>query len=346
VATVGGTRALYSAQLAFKDAFNAALLPAVEQAQGILISSASSDGTIDPRKLPDIQKRVGDTIQRVFVGNDLRNPYTPDTTIPLAPYPRLLNQAIAGATFAVVLSHYRYMKRQLPEDIQQWLARAPVQEQIRTNPLAQYESAHTWVDPSGYRLSDRIWQTSLRTRMKIDALLADGIRNGVSATDLAKTLARFLLPNRADLRTNKPYGRNAAFDAMRLARTEIARAHGQASKAAAIANPFVDFSDYHLSSRHPRVDVCDTIASVGMNGERLRNPYPVEECPVPVASTHPQCLCYITPVVTKTPSQVADELRQQMQQGKHPPLTPFHWRGMLGVMLGAYLFQEFVVGMS
>jgi hypothetical protein len=242
----------------------------------------------------------------------------------------------------VVDSHSAFMQRELPDDIQRWLSSGIAAESISeaSNPLAQYEPPHLWIDPSGFQLSDRIWRAGLQTRLKIDALLSDGIRNGISARTLAKQLEQFLLPNRAALRTKKPYGSDASFDAMRLARSEISRAHGQASKVAAIANPFVTGLDFCLSARHPRVDICDRLATIGTDGSRLKDPYPPESAPVPVQSTHPFCLCHTRAFVAASRAEVVADLRRQMEQGIPAPLTPLNRRSMLSSLLGTYMAQE------
>ncbi|PJF23673.1 MAG: hypothetical protein CUN53_21700, partial [Phototrophicales bacterium] len=93
------------------------------------------------------------------------------------------------------------MRRKAPQRVYEWLrttrtrqaevvseASSAVPDELREiaeklrifspNALAQYEPAHTWVDPKGYRLSDRIWRTGEITRQRIDALIAEGIREG------------------------------------------------------------------------------------------------------------------------------------------------------------------------
>ena len=101
---------------------------------------------------------------------------------------------------------------------------------------------------------------------------------------------------------------------MRLARSEIARAHGQAAKAAAIANPYVEFMNWYLSPMHPKPDICD--------GIQANNPHPVDSAPVPVADSHPQCICCISPQVSRTPAQVTSELREALADARRLYLQP------------------------
>lgn len=291
--------------------------------------------TVDRRQEGLILTEAGKQFASVFVGVDGRSAYR-DDTVPLSPFADMLNRHLAAVQADVVFAHARWLRANLPDDVFGWLAREPVAE-FASNPLAQYEPAHTWVDPRGYRLSDRIWNTSNRTRAQIDALLADGIRQGRGSLALSRELERFTRPERATLRTRRPYGVDASYDAMRLARTEISRAHMQATFAASRANPLVDRMDYALSMSHPRVDICDKFASIDMQGGRIREPYRIEECPHPVDDTHPHCLCHVRSAVTSSREEVIAQLRALMNGGQPAPLTPARPRSLLGQMLGAGL---------
>jgi hypothetical protein len=180
------------------------------------------------------------------------------------------------------------------------------------------------------------------TRTRIDGLLLEGIRNGNSAINLSKKLEQFLLPSRAAFRTGKPYGVDASADAMRLARSEITRAHSFASYVAGLGNPFVDGWDFALSVRHPRFDICDRLATIGMQGERLRDPYNIYEAglPIPVQDTHPHCLCSGRPAVTRSADDVIADLRESIGRGEEPPITPIDAYQFVRLMLGGYLASQ------
>lgn len=350
---LAGRQILYSALSQIGPDIDTAITPYLDAATGIIQRNAGADGMIPLDRLQRVQGAVGDAIQRFFVAEDMRSPFADDGVTALAPYPDTLNRHLAQSQARLILTHQRDMQRQLEgyEDIQRWLSR-PTSEGVkrsalvreRSNPLAKYESAHTWVDPNGYRLSDRIWRVSMRTRMQIDAFLADAIRSGMSSTDIAKNLERFLRPSRAAFRTKKPYGRDASFDAMRLARTEIAHAHSEATFAASRGNPFVGGMDWKLSAQHPRYDICDELATIGMSGGRIRDPYPLDEAPQVVNDSHPQCICVNLPAVIETNGAVIDRLRSQMRRGQPAPLTPIAARafilGMLGITLYRYVSSE------
>jgi len=214
------------------------------------------------------------------------------------------------------------------------------------NPLAEYDPSHTWVDPNGYRLSDRIWQTEVTTRMKMDALLADAIRSGMGADELSNKLERFLNPDRAKIRTKKPYGSDASYYAMMLARTEIARAANNASFIAGYLNPYCSGLDV---ARSPQGDVtctvCPTHATITIGGARARPPYPYEGASIP--PYHPNDMCRVQNNVRDDPATVTAQLRGILQQadrgGLEPPFTtPASPERMLEGMLGDTLYNILV----
>ncbi len=266
--------------------------------------------------------------------------------IPLSPYTRSLFAAIAAVVALPVEQNAAILARLVPTDILErmrratddpfaaarvevgiaemsdraWLAAVaeplappdPVVvaeiELFRPNPLAAYEAPHTWVDPNGYRLSDRIWDTAEATRRKLDLYLADAIRTGKGSLAMSRELEQFLRPDRLPLRTSAPYGTKASYDAMRLARTEITRAHGQAAQVSAAMNPFVVGMKWNLSLSHPRVDICDDYARGGANNDGV---YPLDD--LPGYPAHPHCV---------TPGQVVTTLRgdvpiEQIREGDH-----------------------------
>lgn len=167
------------------------------------------------------------------------------------------------------------------------------------NPLAEYDPMHFWVDPRGYRLSDRIWERSAEARRRLDILLRDSIREGMGARELAKLAEQWLLPGRRRIRTKKPYGTDGSFDAMRLARTEIAQAANQAAYIAACLNPYVGGVDIARSANgDPLCKVCPEHATIDLQQERVRDPYPIGAAPVP--TFHPHCV---------TPGQLVETRR-------------------------------------
>ena len=273
----------------------------------------------------------------MFVSADGRNAFGADGRTALSPYARALNKHIINVTTQIVRQHGDFMRARLPEDVVRWLARGrrTVSEQFSPQAFVEYSSTWDWMDERGYTLSDRIWRTSIETRMRLDAFLADNVRRGTGALRMGRLLEQFLVPGRAALRTQRPYGSDASFFAMRLARTEIARQAGQVFLAESRANPFVEAVVWNLSGSHPKPDICDELAA--------GSPYNPNN--VPDYPAHPQCLCYLT-TITRPQSEVVDELRGMMDEGEEAFVTPVNEQGfleqLLGLLLAGLALREFV----
>jgi len=298
---IPGTRALPVAQKGFREGFKAILRPAAEQIGTVLQRYAGIDGKIDPKRERQVLAATGQIIDRVFVGFDGRHAYAEDEATPLSPYAKLMNTWVAYITVKAVRNQQAWMKRNVPEDVYNWLSRAKRPTGVREidvsarmgkgfvpNAFAKYDPLHLWVDPNGYRLSDRIWRTDGDMRARLDAMIAEQIRNGNSAFNISKKAEQFMLPGRAALRTDKPYGKDASYRGMVLGRTEITHAHGEVTLTTARLNPYVTGMDWVLSASHPKNDPCDVVATVGPGGGRLREPYPMDN--VPSYPMHPQCV--------------------------------------------------------
>lgn len=360
--TVANKRVLASAQRGFRREIGEAYTALGRRIAGMILIYADGDGLIPLNRLSRVQAQTGNILTGFFVGLDGRSPFGEDGTTPLAEYPRILNKWLAMSSARMVVAQYKWMRKHVPDDIQEWLTRTPsrdvpikeiladlTDEQIealrlfRANPLAEYEMAHTWVDPNGYRLSDRIWRTSVKTRTQLDAMIADGVREGMSAVKLAKKVEQFLHPNRAKIRTNKPYGKDASYDAMRLARTEIARAGNQAAFISSYTNPYVDKIDVARSANgDPTCTVCPQHATIGIGGGRLREPYSVHSADL--APWHPHCMCYVLPVVTDSPQTVTENLRSIVEEAGEglpaPLITALQPQGMLRQMLRESMYRD------
>lgn len=308
-----------------------------DTATGALLRAATGpDGTILPAQGRAVRQEVGQAVTSLFLAQQPGErglaafSFAADgAPVPLSPYMRLLwgttgetgvldPSGVEGATLLAVQRHAAALERRLagaPDVLAQLRtarlnpfavarqveAARQVREQVqwRTNPLAGYDPLHTFVHPDGYRLSDRIWRTSVETRRRIDLLLDEGIRQGRAAVDIAKDLRVFLQPGREKIVTRKPYGMKGSYDARRLTRTEITAAHMRADYISALMNPFVVGAEVRLSPAHKCCDQCDDIAAGG--------PYTLENVPVPPFHSH--CMCSIIWTVTNQITGVVEDLR-------------------------------------
>jgi hypothetical protein len=254
---------------------------------------------------------------------------------PRSEYARLLLEALGVAVRGPVEAHAAQMERVLANApaVATWLR--GVRPPYRLT-LARFEPTVLWQDTRGYTLSDRIWRVSEATIGRIDAILRDGIAEGRAAVDIARDLERFLQPSRANIRTLRPYGYDGSFDARRLARSEITRAHGMASYVAGVTNPFVTRARYHLSASH-REDNCDGTCDAHYAEDQANDGFEPDEVPIPMVDTHPQCLCYITHEVVSQDEATAiirEDLYPPTDRPQQPPVTPILLDVMITPLIG------------
>jgi hypothetical protein len=172
--------------------------------------------------------------------------------------------------------------------------------------VAAFDETRTWVDPNGYRLSDRVWRNGASLRVALDRTITTAIADGTSALRLAAQLERYISPAyaRTRFRNGKlvltgQTGGAGSYPARRLARTEITRAHGVATVKATAAIPGALVA-WRLSGSHPEADICDRNAANG--------PYEPER--IPGYPAHPQDLCTLTTVFAKSDAEIVAELRR------------------------------------
>lgn len=216
-------------------------------------------------------------------------------------------------------------------------------------------------------LSQRIWRVDRDARDGINTLILNGIQKGTSAWDLAEQLEQYLGANqdcprwtstrlygktkrdiaagdRGGLLSGKECdGRGVSYNALRLARTEIQKAHALATDRILMSQPWVEKEKINLSAAHPETDICDDIASGGEKGEGV---YAVGENELPF---HPNCLCYKTAVLMEA-GEFTSKLRSWMT-GSSPWAEMDEYEQMIGgdvsksilpnaVNLAVWLFGE------
>lgn len=284
-----------------------------------IVRAADAEGNIPRSATYDLQRDIGERVMRTFLGYNRKGELAAyemlqdGTVLPLSSYMRILWGNITDAMRIQVEQQAAMMEKRLPADIKLMLRTGGVREQTSVftpNPLAGYDPPHLWVDPNGYTLSERIWSTAGTTRRKIDAMLEDAIARGRGSLKLSRDLERFLLPNRGLVRTGKPYGTDASYDAMRLARTEISRAAAQAHEVAARANPFVSGLRWKLSPQHPCCDICDNYAD---------KEYSFDDWPRQPA--HPHCMCYAENVIAEDGAAVLAEAREEIRRARQAAMA-------------------------
>lgn len=229
-----------------------------------------------------------------------------DGATPKSPYAQLISDGVQGATRIQVERQVAVLRRAVRDGrLLDYLTGPrpirPAQE------FGAYDAYHLWIDPHGYRLSDRVWRASIDVRSRIDRLLDYEIANGTAAIKIAQRLEQFLTPGALTTRTRTPYGREGSYAARRLARTEIAAAAGRATTAASAANPFVDRIQWKLSVSHPCCDICDEYAAGGPNNDGI---YAIGS--VPTYPAHPHDMCTLSPITVDNASEIVAMLRLDM----------------------------------
>ncbi|MFP4615582.1 MAG: hypothetical protein ACLFRB_06870 [Thiohalorhabdus sp.] len=180
----------------------------------------------------------------------------------------------------------------------------------------------------GLQLSDRIWRINQGAQEAVEKSIKDAVAQGKSASQAAQD---FLdrgedvpeeIRARQDLAKADRVARvtgeqlmtargNPRDNAMRLFRTELNRAHGEAYIAGAEDQPDFGGHKFNLSPAHPRPDECDMHATANLHGLGP-GVYPDRDsCPWPA---HPNTLSYVTIVFT-------DEVRDEDRQGQTDALS-------------------------
>lgn len=180
-----------------------------------------------------------------------------------------------------------------------------------------------FVGEDGLQLSDRIWRVDRSARDAVTRAIESSVIQGHSASQAATEFLRRGDPVPGDVAGKMRAGDagavarsardallsgddvSARAHAMRLFRTEMNRAHGEAYRAAAFEHPDVIGTRFLLSPNHPRTDICDMHAAVNRYGLGP-GVYPKGKSPWPA---HPNTLSYEEVVF-------ADEVTDEDRDGR------------------------------
>lgn len=197
-----------------------------------------------------------------------------------------------------------------------------------------------FVAADGLMLSDRLWRIDRGAKEAITRAVELAVVQGHSSAQAAleflglgqavpaEVAARLGAGNAVALgdeaaRLLTGRGESALYQAQRVFRTEINRAHGEAYMAGASGLP--DFAGFRflLSPGHPKHDICDLLAEQNLYGLG-KGVYPSrEKCPWPA---HPNTLSYVEVVYRdeisdedkagrETPMQAMDRLPAEVRDG-------------------------------
>lgn len=183
-----------------------------------------------------------------------------------------------------------------------------------------------FVAADGLQLSDRIWRVDRSARDAVVNAIERAVIQGQGAADASRD---FLLRGAAvpadvsakasvaqagsiarDVASALVSTDGAMANAMRVFRTEINRANGEAYMAGGEDKPYFGGWKFELSPAHPEHDICDLLAEQNLYGLG-KGVYPSrEKCPWPA---HPNTLSFITMVFK-------DEISNEDRAGKEKPM--------------------------
>ncbi len=183
--------------------------------------------------------------------------------------------------------------------------------------IGAVENARAFIDIDGLQLSDRLWRLDNHASQIIKESIQSSVIQGHSASQavnelllrgekISPQLLKKMGVANADsisnsLNTLFTGTGNPRANALRLMRTELNRAHGEAYMATGQEHPDFGGWKYLLSPRHPEPDICDMHSKVNRYGlgagvypTRARTPWPA----------HPNTLSYVE-IVFK--DEISDE---------------------------------------
>ncbi|MFG6440504.1 hypothetical protein [Roseateles sp. LKC17W] len=200
----------------------------------------------------------------------------------------------------------------------------------------------------GLTLSDRLWRVGRGAREAVTGAIEQAVVRGWSADQAAQAM---VMQGRAVPVATQAGQKAAAVDevlrvadllqdpaanplasALRVARTEINRAHGEGYMASMGAVPGLVGFRFLLSPRHPRPDICDLLARQNLHGLGP-GVYPDRKsCPWPA---HPNTLSFVVAVMAHEVSD-ADRAGRETTLQALDRLGPDIRAGVLGPTKASY----------
>jgi len=185
----------------------------------------------------------------------------------------------------------------------------------------------TFVAEDGLQLSDRLWRLDNHAKEIVARSIESAVIQGHSASRAAQDFLARGAPVPVDIASKMNMARADGVarvvgtelmrpddgpyaNALRLFRTEINRAHGEAYRTAAAAVPDAIGTRFLLSPNHPRVDICDMHAAANLYGLGP-GVYPFGKSPLPA---HPNTLSYEEIVFR-------DEITDEDRDGKEDEIS-------------------------
>lgn len=159
---------------------------------------------------------------------------------------------------------------------------------------------------NGLLLSERIWQSTQAFQTELTRLVNVAAASGMGSVELSKLIEKLAregghqlkstiladYPNAAR-RFGRHFPKTLNWEALRLARTELAFAYNSAAVMAGRQTPGYEGCRWLLANTHPKEDICDEYASADPDG---LGPGCYKKGNEPVYA-HPNCLCTTVPIL-------------------------------------------------
>ena len=251
--------------------------------------------SLTERWLKDYQKQFKKAVQElnVVLAKDIKDNMGKAATLPVNMQMKLFN-TIDSKYSLDSSAHFSNMFSRIPTEV-----------------LGELVNGKFYKDGRG--LSPRIWGNAQKANADIDYIIQKGIAAKKSVYDLANDLVTHINPDSKkswDFKKLYPSvgNRQIDYNAARLAVTSISHAYQLSMQRSCKANPFVEKIEWHTSNSHRTP--CATCQS------REGKQYDPDKLPL----DHPWGVCYFTPVIEKSMSDVASELKDWMNGGSNEKL--------------------------
>lgn len=267
-----------------------------------MLTRGSVQGCVPVEALDRVRLETGALVQKAMLGK-------PDQTGALQPFLVRRGEVIPNSVYAVSLwklmrvatamaiqYHADIMRKYLPDDLRRAFESAtisPVEHQLSEigDDEPSFSPLYLWSGPDGRKLSDRIWNAAGDMRRKLDDYLTNAINSKQPVEQIAAGLDQYLVNGAG------------SYEAMRLARTEVAFAHSRADSASAQGNPFVETYSFFTAPVHKCCDVCDDVEA--------GSPYPKNDMKH-LPPQHPECICGVIWNMVSNIKQAVISLRQKI----------------------------------
>lgn len=152
---------------------------------------------------------------------------------------------------------------------------------------------------NGITLSSKVYKGEALSKGLVSDAINNGLLLGKSAREIAKDVTKFINPD-------VPGG--VSYAAMRLGRSEVQNAFHTTNLNDYKEKPWIEKVRWFLSGSHSRPDQCNEYASAQNFASGPAGIYWPDDVP---GKPHPNCLCYIEPVMMDL-----DKYVKQFKQGK------------------------------